>query len=167
MNPEAIKTLFDYHFGMWDRVWDCVMELTDEQFVQESDYSWRSVRNHLVHAMSTDNRWLARIQNKSLPDRFEPMAFATQDIVRESWNIIRDEVLAYTNSLSQSDLQEMITINLAHRDGEYRNLRWEILSHVVNHGTDHRAQILARLHELGAMTVEQDMILYLWSQQND
>ena len=43
-----------------------------------------------------------------------------------------------------------------------RTGRREVLLHMVNHGTDHRAQILARLHELGAETVEQDLMLYLW-----
>jgi uncharacterized damage-inducible protein DinB len=36
------------------------------------------------------------------------------------------------------------------------------LAHVVNHGTDHRGQILATLHGLGAPTVEQDMMFFLW-----
>ena len=43
--------------------------------------------------------------------------------------------------------------------------RREVLIHVVNHGTDHRAQILARLHELGAPTLEQDLMLYLWERE--
>jgi uncharacterized damage-inducible protein DinB len=33
--------------------------------------------------------------------------------------------------------------------------------HVINHGTDHRAQILAMLNQLGGETVEQDLIFYL------
>jgi uncharacterized damage-inducible protein DinB len=42
--------------------------------------------------------------------------------------------------------------------------RWQILAHVVNHGTDHRAQVLDLLHRLGAPNVEQDLIYYLWDQ---
>ena len=165
MDVQAIKTLFDYNYGAHDRVWDCVMELTTEQFVEKSDYSWGSIRNHLVHVMSVDNRWLARVQKQTLPERLEPIDFPNQDVAREKWNEIRDCVLEYVSTLSPVDLEEIVIVNLPHRGGEYRNQRWEILVHMVNHGTDHRAQMLARLYELGAMTIEQDMILYLWDRQ--
>jgi uncharacterized damage-inducible protein DinB len=52
------------------------------------------------------------------------------------------------------------------RGGAKQSARWEILAHVVNHGTDHRAQILSLLFQLGAPTVEQDLILYLWEQKD-
>lgn len=34
---------------------------------------------------------------------------------------------------------------------------------MANHGTDHRAQILRTLYDLGAPTFSQDLIMYLWS----
>jgi uncharacterized damage-inducible protein DinB len=37
-----------------------------------------------------------------------------------------------------------------------------VLLHVANHGTDHRAQLLRALHDFGAPTFDQDLILYLW-----
>jgi uncharacterized damage-inducible protein DinB len=40
---------------------------------------------------------------------------------------------------------------------------WQILLHVANHGTDHRAQILRILHDFEAPTFDQDFIIYLWS----
>jgi uncharacterized damage-inducible protein DinB len=41
---------------------------------------------------------------------------------------------------------------------------WQILLHVVNHGTDHRAQVLRALHDFGAETKEQDFIFYVFDQ---
>jgi uncharacterized damage-inducible protein DinB len=38
---------------------------------------------------------------------------------------------------------------------------------VINHSTDHRAQMLAGLHRLGAPTVGQDLLDYLFMQQSD
>ena len=37
---------------------------------------------------------------------------------------------------------------------QYTNSHHNILLHVVNHSTDHRAQILAMMHFMGAQTVE-------------
>ena len=38
---------------------------------------------------------------------------------------------------------------------------WQVLLHVVNHGTDHRGQILRILHDFGAPTFDQDLMGYL------
>jgi len=41
---------------------------------------------------------------------------------------------------------------------------WQLLTHVANHGTDHRAQTFAMLHQMGAPTLEQDIILFFRDQ---
>ena len=38
---------------------------------------------------------------------------------------------------------------------------WQVLLHVVNHGTDHRAQLLRSLNDLGLKTTSQDFIFYV------
>ncbi len=163
MNPLAIKTLFDYHYGMYDRIWDIAQGLSPQQFVAETDYSLRSLRNQLLHVIEVDNRWLARLQYLPLPDFLHESDFPDQAALRPTWDSIRKGVLAYTQDLTDADLEEVVELDFPQRGGSHRNLRWQILLHVVNHGTDHRAQILALLHELGAPTLEQDLILHLWS----
>jgi uncharacterized damage-inducible protein DinB len=39
---------------------------------------------------------------------------------------------------------------------------WQVLLHVVNHGTDHRAQLLRLLNDLGGETTSQDYIFYVY-----
>jgi uncharacterized damage-inducible protein DinB len=39
---------------------------------------------------------------------------------------------------------------------------WQVLLHVVNHGTDHRAQLLRLLNDLGVKTMSQDYIFYVY-----
>jgi uncharacterized damage-inducible protein DinB len=39
---------------------------------------------------------------------------------------------------------------------------WQVLLHVVNHGTDHRGQILRLLSDLGVATGSQDYIFYVY-----
>ena len=43
--------------------------------------------------------------------------------------------------------------------------QWQILLHLVNHGTDHRATVLQRLNELGVKTFPQDLIMWLWERK--
>ncbi|MCY4145205.1 MAG: hypothetical protein OXE95_09145 [Chloroflexi bacterium] len=163
MNASAIKTLFDYHYAMYDRVWDIAQELSPQQFVAENDYSLRSLRNQLLHVIEVDNRWLARLQCLPLPDFLHESDFLDQAALRSTWVSIRADVLAYTGALTDTDMEEVVELDFSHRGGRHHSRRWQILLHVVNHGTDHRAQILALLHELGAPTFEQDLILHLWA----
>ncbi len=166
MNVDGFKMLFDYHYGLFDSIWASVDQLTVDQFVEENGYSLGSVRNHLAHCMNVDDRWLARIQELTLPDVLDEYAFPDQVSVRAEWDPIRERVLAYVNGLTDSQLEEFVPIVIHGRFSEPQpTMRRDILLHVVNHGTDHRAQILARLHELGAPTLEQDLILHLWAQE--
>jgi uncharacterized damage-inducible protein DinB len=48
MNLEAVRELYDYTYIIFDRVWDCILQLTDELFTQPIDYSTGSIRNHMV-----------------------------------------------------------------------------------------------------------------------
>lgn len=155
--------MFDYHYGMYHGIWGIVQELTPQQFVAETDYSLGSLRNQLLHVIEVDNRWLARLQYLPLPDFLHESDFPDQATLRPTWDSIRKDVLAYTHALADNDLGDLVELDFPHRGGRQRNLRWQILLHVVNHGTDHRAQILALLHELGAPTLEQDLILHLWA----
>jgi uncharacterized damage-inducible protein DinB len=36
------------------------------------------------------------------------------------------------------------------------------LMQILNHSTDHRAQILSLIHQLGGATIAQDLIFYSW-----
>lgn len=52
---------------------------------------------------------------------------------------------------------------------DYRNTKgkvfsqplWELLTHVVNHGTDHRGHVSTILSELGSPTVPLDLIAWV------
>ena len=85
MHADMFKTLYEYNYAAHRRVWDCIMHLTDEQFVERVDYSIGSVRNHCVHLTNVDARWLARLQGKPLPEGLNNDDFGTRDATRARW----------------------------------------------------------------------------------
>lgn len=166
MDASAIGRLLHYHYGMFERVWECAYDLTADQFVAETDYSLGSVRNHFLHCMNVDGRWLARMKGGAPPPRLNSSDYPDQAALHDQWEHVCASVLAYVDSLTEKDLYECVQVELEGRNLEARLFRrWEILLHVANHGSDHRAQILARLHELGAETIEQDLILHWWANE--
>jgi uncharacterized damage-inducible protein DinB len=162
LTPEAIRRLYDYSYWASERVWHCVMQLTDEQFSQDVDYSRGSIRNQIVHTMSATRRWIKRIQGVEIPPHLPFEDYSTRETAKAKWDELQAEALEYIGALDQAQLDELVHWEIETRSLSYENLCWEILMHVANHATDHRAQILAMLHHhFGVMTVEQDMILYL------
>lgn len=63
MRPEAIQSLLGYSYWAFDRVWDCIAQLTDDQFTQDLGYSLVSIRNQVVHLISSHQRWVDRMQS--------------------------------------------------------------------------------------------------------
>ena len=166
MNPESVRTLFSYNYWAFERVWNCIHQLTDEQFTQSVDYSRGSIRNQVVHLMSATQRWMLRLQRAPMAERMAFEDFPDLVTTKTKWDELRDETMNYVTRLTQDQLDEVVPWELADRGIATKNRRWEILLHVANHGTDHRAQILAILNQhFGIQTVEQDMILYLTEPQ--
>lgn len=162
MNIEYLRTICHYNYDMHRKVWDCIMRLTDEQFVQDVDYSLGSVRNQYVHVASVDNRWLGRLQGSPTPEGLKNEDYTTREVLRARWDQIALDMRNYVDSITDRQLDEVVHYDMPHRGGMKHNSRWQMIVHVVNHGTDHRAQVLPILHRLGAPTLEQDLILYLW-----
>jgi uncharacterized damage-inducible protein DinB len=162
MDIGYFKKFYDYNYALHRRVWECIDHVTDEQFVEEVPYSIGSIRNHMVHLTRVDERWLARLNGSQVPNALQYADFATRSATRARWEQAAQAMSIYVASLQNSQLDEMVHFDMPQRGGAKQNLRWQILLHVVNHGTDHRAQILPILHRFGAPTLEQDFIIYLW-----
>jgi len=165
VNADSLRALFAYHFALHRRVWECIDHLTDEQFVQPVDYSIGSVRNHMVHLASVEQRWLSRVAGTPLPDRLNYDDYPTKAVARAKWDEVEAHFKSYLDGLTDADLDRPITYEMiSRRPDPVTSAVWEILLHVVNHGTDHRAQVLPILHRAGAPTLEQDFMIYLWDQ---
>lgn len=159
MNADAFRHLYDYHFAENLNTWDSyILALAQEQFVQKLDYSIGSVRNHIVHLMSVDDTWFSALRGVDVPDSLNPEHFNNRAKIREYWDQVEKTMREYLAKLTDDMLFEK-----PFAEGEDKDLiLWQVLIHVVNHGTDHRAQLLRMLHDLGSKTVSQDYIFYVY-----
>src|SRR5512141_490289 len=105
MEPVEIQTLFSYNYWAFDRVWECITRLTDEQFTQEVDYSRGSIRNQVVHLMSATTRWIQRLQKGPVTDRMAFEEFPTLALTRAKWDELRDDTMVYLCTLTREQLE--------------------------------------------------------------
>lgn len=164
MNVETIRSLFDYHIWANNQVWSCVESLTDEQFTQEDDYSISSVHNQTFHLMQTD--WSSAYFLKhgtwpgpDAPDAVKKEEYTARAAIRRKWDDVEGWLRQAGETLTDEQLQTVIPLPAG--DGQTFDVSlWELLYTIINHGTNHRAQILALIKKLGGETVEQGIYFY-------
>jgi uncharacterized damage-inducible protein DinB len=159
MNANAFRHFYNYHFSENRKIWDdCIVPLSYEQFTQAVNYSHGSVRDQIVHLMSVDEAWFSGLRGDENPQPFNPAAFDDREIIRAHWDSIEQNMRDYLAKLRDEMLSEK-----PFADGEDKDLiLWQVLLQVANHGTDHRAQLLRLLHDLGVKTTSQDYIFYVY-----
>lgn len=158
MNAAAFRHFYAYHFAENRIIWDrYITPLTEEQFTQQVAYSHGSVRDQIVHLISVDDVWFSELRGV---EPAEPLSsVSTRDGIRAYWDSIEQLMRTYLAALRDDQLfDKPITEPAEDKD----LIVWQVLLHVVNHGTDHRAQLLRLLNELGVKTVSQDYIFYVY-----
>ena len=158
MNANAFRQFYEYHFAENRKIWDtCIMSLSQEQFTQPSTYSIGSVRNQIVHLMSVDEAWFSDLRGVEIPQGLDPAQADDRELIRAYWDTVEQTMRDYLAALRDDMLFEKPL------QGEDKDLiLWQVLLHVVNHGTDHRAQLLRLLNDLGVKTGPQDYIFYVY-----
>jgi uncharacterized damage-inducible protein DinB len=93
-----------------------------------------------------------------MPEPHDPMLFDDRDVLRARWTAIEQAMREYLDALHDETL-----FKHPFSEGADQALTvWQVLLHVGNHGTDHRAQILRLLNDLGVQTAAQDYIFYIF-----
>lgn len=159
MNADAFRQYYDYHFSENRKIWDrYVMSLSDEQFTQESSYSHGSVRSQILHLIDVDEDWFSDIRGSMPADNLDPVENLDREKIRVRWDAVEQRMREYL-----AGLRDEMLFSKPIAEGEDKELfLWQVLLHVANHGTDHRAQILRLLNDLSVKTESQDYIFYVY-----
>lgn len=159
MNADLFRQWYAYHITTNRKLWDeCIVPLTDEQFTRKVDYSVGSVRNQVVHMLNIDDRWFSGLRGEPVPGFLNPVHYFKRDVIRAKWDGVVTRMQDFLEKLQDGDL---VAQPFMAPDKDPTSL-WQILVHVANHGTDHRAQLLRILNDLGMKTFPQDYIVYAW-----
>jgi uncharacterized damage-inducible protein DinB len=160
MNASAFRHFYEYHFSENRKIWDSyIASLTYEQFIQDVGYSHGSVREQIVHLMSVDEVWFSELQGIEPSEPLPTANFDDREIIRTHWNRVEQSMRNYLAELRDDSLFDK-PIKEPEEDKDL--IVWQVLLHVVNHGTDHRAQLLRLLNDLGVKTESQDYIFYAY-----
>ncbi len=160
MNADAFRHLYGYHFAQNHEVWNkYIVLLTYDEFTRKMGYSYASVRDQFVHMIGADDLWFSELQNI---EPLKPPADAGTDDregIRSYWGAVEQRMRQFLARLQDDMLSDK---PIKEPEDDKNLLAWQVLLHVINHGTDHRAQMLRFLSDLGAKTESQDYIFYVY-----
>jgi uncharacterized damage-inducible protein DinB len=149
MTASDLRTLLDYHYWARDRVLDAVGALTPEQFTRDLGSSFKSIRDTLVHVYGSEWAWHSRWNGVSPTALLPAEEFPDVETIRRAWTGHELKMRAFLQGLGDDGIDRVF---------EYKTLAghpgaspfWQMLQHVVNHGSYHRGQVTTMLRQLGA-----------------
>src|SRR5262245_53207250 len=160
MNADAFRHFYGYHFAENRKIWDSyVTQLSYEQFTQAVDYSHGSVRDQIVHLMSVDEVWFCELRGVEPSEPFPPATSDDRESIRAHWDSVEHSMRDYLAELRDDMLFDT---PIEEPDEDKDLIVWQVLLHTANHATDHRAQLLRVLNDLGVKTTYQDYIFYVY-----
>lgn len=159
MNANAFRHFYNYHFAENRKVWGHVASLSFEQFAQSVDYSHGSVRDQIIHLLDVEDIWFSELRGVEPLEPLPSSDVDDRDVIRAHWDKVEQNIRAYLAEL-QDDMLFSKPIKEPEEDKDL--IVWQVLLHVANHATDHRAQLLRVLHDLGVETKSQDYIFYVY-----
>lgn len=165
MTPAEMRELFAFNAWANHRVLGAAEALTVEQFTKPLGSSFSSVRDTLAHICGVEWLWLERLQGRSPNVLPEVKQYADVPSIRAIWNDTEKHWLEYVSRLDQPELDEQVDYKTL-SFGPARDPRWQIMQHVVNHGTYHRGQVIALLRQLGAKGTATDLIAFYRERKN-
>jgi uncharacterized damage-inducible protein DinB len=148
-----------YHRWATGKVLEETVPLPAEQLVKTLGGSFGSVYATLVHLYQADCIWrdrLTGVPTGQLADYEAPGC--TYDL-QTAWTEALSAMVAWAEGLSENDwLREMSYKTLAGKT--YETPLWQMVLHIVNHGSHHRGQITNMLRQLGVKPVNLDLIAF-------
>ncbi|MBI5033008.1 MAG: DinB family protein [Chloroflexi bacterium] len=159
MNLEYFYTLYNYNYWANARILRATESVTSEEFLAPTSFSHGSLRGTLLHTLSAEWVWLNRWQGVSPKAGLDENDFSSFTVLRARWREEEQKMQTYLGMLHESDLKRIIPYTNT-RGANFERPLWHMLVHVVNHGTQHRAEAAAILTSLGHSPGDMDFILF-------
>ena len=152
MQADEIRILFDYDRWATQRVLDALDGLEPVVWARTNAIDERGLGGILVHQLGASQRWRIAFQLQGAGEGPEPEndPLPTVDELRGRWEAEWAAVADWLPTVTDEFVAHVFDSVPV----------WQMLVHVVNHGTQHRAEAAALLTAEGRSPGELDLINY-------
>jgi len=141
-------------FNLWanQRMCSSIEKLSDEQLNREIISSFPSIQKTILHVWDTQVIWISRLEGVSLKE-FPSVHFegtrkdAISGLLLTSQKL--KELVHEFDEASLLEVREFTTMKGVHM----KSALYEIFTHVFNHGSYHRGQLVTMLRQAGVTEI--------------
>jgi uncharacterized damage-inducible protein DinB len=158
VNLETLRQHIDYTVWASRRILDAAASLTPEELIRDFGTADKSVLGTMLHIWGGDLVWIERMHGTSLTKRPYD-EHATLATLQAEWPRVWERWQNYVALLTEESAEADI-VYTTFKGLPYRTPVWQIVLHVVNHGTHHRGQAAGFIRTLGKTPPVLDIIEY-------
>jgi len=158
VTPDTIRLHLAYTTWASRRLVDVAAQLPEEQLNRNFQTSDRSVLGTLTHVYAADRIWWKRVSQQPVAS-FISDADYSLEVLQNDWPPVLEKWHDWAAGLTD----ERANFVLAYTDlrgNSYQQPLWQIVLHVVNHGTHHRGQVSGFLRAMGHTPPPLDLTAY-------
>ncbi len=146
-----------YHRWATAQLLDAAASLPPDVLRQNRSSSHGGIFDTLQHIFMSDALWLARLQGNP---NAQPVAPADSlDSMASRWSAVHDGFLQWASSLPDDRWTALLPYRRLNGQS-FEDPIWQIVLHIVNHGTLHRGQVMAMFRQAGVKPPATDLIFY-------
>jgi uncharacterized damage-inducible protein DinB len=159
--PVSVDTLrlqLDYSAWASQRLMDAAAKLSEEELMRDFKTADKTVLDTLVHVYAADRIWLSRVTAEPRATFVDP-ADRDLTLLQTEWPALQQRWKLWLRDFKDDDALRVIFYKDL-KGREYSQPVWQILLHLVNHGTHHRGQVSGFLRAMGQTPPPLDLIAY-------
>ena len=154
----ALQLHLDYSGWASARLLEAAARLTPAERNRDFGTADRSVLGTLVHIFGADRAWMARVRGQALVRYLAPEDYEFERL-QSAWPALQRDWRDWAAGLEEASVHECRTYQDL-KGNTWTTPLWQIVLHVVNHGTHHRGQAAGFLRSMGHAPPALDLIAY-------
>jgi len=141
---QQIRHLLDYNQWADERIVAALDGLSQDELARPREADFGSLASNLLHTLNVQRVWLARWKGEAPPRFDDPMTTTWREAFAASHRALRE----YVAPMSDDGLDRVVH-GRDSRGNPYAVPLARLVVHLVNHGTQHRAETGLLLERLG------------------
>lgn len=152
---EQFRTTYQYNEWANQKLLSAAAQVSDEDLLRERPAGHGSIAANLAHILKAQEVWLSRLVPEHPPERWEPPEAGVVVFLQSRYDSSHEHLREYVDALTEDELLRTISVEWQGETYTYRV--WQILLHLANHGTQHRAEAGIALLDLGSSPGDLDL----------
>jgi uncharacterized damage-inducible protein DinB len=162
-----LRFLFEYNTWRNQKILNKAAHIQPWQFDAPTTYPWVSLRGTLVHTMGAELLWFQRLHDGDSPKALLPKdEFPDLQSITARWSAIETNWRNWVNALDDATLAQNVSYKLL-SGAPANDPLWALLLHVVNHGTQHCAEMAQMLTDYGQSPGNIDLLFLVRERNRD